>query len=120
MCKEAKSLISDLKHRQHQIMVEKPEVLKYDPNDLNDPNLDINAFYASILVFLTHALNVFFIERLRLIYGAADTGDLLSISFDMVTATVTLWQHKDRFKSMRRNFEWLVRKWSLPPMSFRY
>lgn len=101
--------MSDLKLRQLQSIKLIPEVLKYDPKRLNDPDLDMEAFYASILVFLTHLQNLFFIERLRLSYGAADDGDLLITSFDLVTVTMTVWTHKDRFISMRRNFEWLVR-----------
>lgn len=100
--------MSDLKLRQLQTIDQIPESLKYNPKTLDDPNRDTEALYASILVFLTHLQNLFFIERLRLAHGAADDGGLLTTSFDLVTVTMTLWTHKDRFMSMRRNFEWVV------------
>lgn len=111
--------MSNLKLRQLRSIEGVPEVLKYDPKRLDDPDLDMKAFYASILVYLTHLQNLFFIERLRLTYGAADNGDLLATSFDLVTVTMTLWKYKDRFMVMRRNFEWLVRKLTLIQVSNR-
>ena len=100
---------SELKLRQLESIKGVPEILKYDPKRLDDPGSDMVTFYASILIYLTHLQNAFFIERLRLSYGAADDGDLLITSFDLVSVTMALWTHKDRFLEMRRNFEWLVR-----------
>ena len=91
-----------------------PEILKYDPKRMDEPGSDMVTFYASTLIYLTHLQNLFFIERLRLSYGAVDDGDLLTTSFELVSVTMALWTHKDRFMEMRRNFEWLVRNPGFP------
>jgi hypothetical protein len=51
---------------------------------------------------------MFLLERLLLLNGSLDEGNLLLFSFEMLTLTLALWTHKDRFAEMRRNFEWLV------------
>ncbi|KAL7619730.1 hypothetical protein AAE478_010272 [Parahypoxylon ruwenzoriense] len=51
---------------------------------------------------------MFFVERLLLRYGHEDNGDLLTISFDLVSLTLTTWTHMDRLTPMRNDCEWLV------------
>jgi hypothetical protein len=85
-----------------------PASLKYDPQDLSDPNRDIENIYAKILIRLGHLQVMFFLERLLCINGSLDEGNLLVLSFEMLALTLTLWTHKDQFAAMRRNFEWLV------------
>lgn len=85
-----------------------PAYLKYDPQDLLDPELDTESVYARILIRLTHLQTMFFLERLLLLNGSLDEGNMLLFSFEMLTLTLIMWTHKDRFAAMRRNFEWLV------------
>lgn len=91
-------------------MAEFPASLVYDAGNLFDSSLDIEVLYTRILVHLGHLQNLFFVERLLLRNGAADEGNLLLTSFDMVILTLVFWTHKDQFATMRRNFEWLVSK----------
>lgn len=41
-------------------------------------------------------------------FGGRDDGQLLVTSFEMVSLTLTIWTHQDRFAAIRRDFEWLV------------
>ncbi|KAL6399322.1 hypothetical protein AUP68_17868 [Ilyonectria robusta] len=91
-----------------------PASLVYDAGNLFDPSLDIEVLYTRILVHLGHLQNLFFVERLLLRNGAADEGNLLLTSFDMVILTLVFWTHKDQFATMRRNFEWLVMAFGAP------
>jgi len=91
-----------------QTFLEMPSHLIFKFEDLDDPHLDINVLYLRILLHLAHLKDVFVVERLLLTHGAIDDGSLLATSFDLVKVTTTLWQHKNRFSPMRRNFEWLV------------
>lgn len=89
-----------------------PSGLAYRPEDVDDTTIDSEVLYLRIIVQLDYLQNIFFAERLLLRYGHMDDGDLLATSYEMVCLTLKLWIHKDRFstKSMRRNYEWLVRK----------
>ena len=62
-----------------------------------------------MLVRVEYLQNHFFAERLLLRRGHVNDGELLLISFEMVSLTLTFWVHKDRFADVRPDFEWLVR-----------
>lgn len=68
----------------------------------------MRTIYAKLIIHLVDRRIAFLLERLLLRNGASDEGDLLLTSFDMVSSTVVLWTHKDKFSPMRRNFDWLV------------
>jgi hypothetical protein len=91
-------------------MTEFPRSLKYSPSDLNNSDINAEHLYIRMFLQLESAQNVFFTERLLLRHGQHDEGDLLVISFSIVSLTVKMWTHKDKFMdpSMRRNFEWIV------------
>jgi hypothetical protein len=61
-----------------------------------------------MLIRLAHLQTMFFLERLLLLNGSLDEGNMLLLCFEMLTLTLSIWTHKDRFVAMRRNFEWLV------------
>jgi hypothetical protein len=94
--------------RQLELVAAFPPYLRYDPQDVLDPDIDTKSVYARILIRLTHLQTMFFLERLLLLNGSLEEGNLLLFSFEMLTLTLTMWTHKDRFAAMRRNFEWLV------------
>lgn len=71
-------------------------------------NITIETVYSRTLVQIEQLQNIFFIERLLLRRGHPDSGELLRISYEMVTLTLTFWLHKDRFIGVRADFEWLV------------
>ncbi|KAL7949350.1 hypothetical protein V8C42DRAFT_310649 [Trichoderma barbatum] len=91
-----------------------PSYLRYDSQDLSNPELDTESVYARILIRLTHLQTMFFLERLLLLNGSLEEGNLLLFSFEMLTLTLTMWTHKDRFAAMRRNFEWLLMAHAAP------
>lgn len=94
--------------RQLETLAGFPAYLKYDPQELSDPDIDLEAAYARMLIRLAHLQTMFFLERLLLLNGSLDEGNMLLFSFEMLTLTLTMWTHKDRFAAMRRSFEWLV------------
>ncbi|KAL7810266.1 hypothetical protein V8C44DRAFT_332764 [Trichoderma aethiopicum] len=85
-----------------------PAHLQYSPHLLLDPELNTVSVYARMLLRLSHLQTMFLLERLLLLNGSLDEGNLLLFSFEMLTLTLALWTHKDRFADMRRNFEWLL------------
>lgn len=85
-----------------------PTGLIYNPQDLSDTGIDKDTLTIRMLLRITHLQNVFLLERLLLRHGAPDEGDLLIITFELVTLTLTFWTQKDRFSHVRRYFEWLV------------
>lgn len=105
--------------RQLETLAGFPACLRYDPQDLSDPNRDIECIYAKILIRLGHLQTLFLLERLLCINGSLEQGNLLVLSFEMLTLTLTLWTHKDQFAAMRRNFEWLVSS-AVPFIPFFY
>ena len=96
-------------------MFEFPNRLIYREGDLEDRVLSFEDLYARILVRLEHLQSLFFVERLMLRHGHPDDGRLLTISFEMVTLTQVFWTHQDRFMSIRRDLEWLVRTYPRSP-----
>lgn len=85
-----------------------PSALHYDPRCLDDVEIDVRVVFARLLLRLEHLQNLFFIERLLLRLGNLDEGDLLVVSFEMLSLTLLFWTHKDTFSSIRRDLEWLV------------
>ncbi|KAL4729513.1 hypothetical protein ACLX1H_003933 [Fusarium chlamydosporum] len=100
--------LEDIKARVNRNFFEMPSHLIFEYQNLDDPDLDVEVLYLRILLYLSHKRNIFVIERLLLQHGAVDDGSLLTTSFDLVKVTVILWIHKNKFASMKRNFEWLV------------
>lgn len=114
------TLCRNIQVRQLETLAGFPACLIYDPQDLSDPNRDIENVYAKILIRLGHLQVMFFLERLLCINGSLEQGNLLVLSFEMLTLTLTLWTHKDQFAAMRRNFEWLVSSPIDPPLMPSY
>ncbi|KAH8122599.1 hypothetical protein LI328DRAFT_136204 [Trichoderma asperelloides] len=106
--------LRNIQVRQLETLAGFPACLKYDPQDLSDPNRDIECVYAKILIRLGHLQTMFFLERLLCINGSLDEGNLLVLSFEMLTLTLTLWTNKDQFAAMRRSFEWLLMAHAAP------
>ena len=99
---------SNIQTRELETYAALPAHLQQGPHLLLDPELDTELVYARILMRLAHLQTMFLLERLLLLNGSLDEGNLLLFSFEMLTLTLALWTHKDRFAEMRRNFEWLV------------
>ncbi|KAL7796084.1 hypothetical protein V8C37DRAFT_373083 [Trichoderma ceciliae] len=106
--------LRNIQGRQMETLAGFPACLKYDPQDLSDLDLNVESVYARILVRLAHLQTMFFLERLLLLNGSLDEGNLLLFSSEILTLTLTMWTHKDRFAAMRRNFEWLLMAHAAP------
>lgn len=104
------SLYRTLKARQLDTWSQFPRGLTYHLEELNHMS-DMRQVYIKILVHLEHLKNVFFAERLLLLHGQRDEGDIILTSFIMLSRVLLFWTHRERFShpSIRRNFEWLVR-----------
>lgn len=51
-------------------------------------------------------------------YGALDEGDVLVVSFEMISLALLFWTHKDKFRDIRRDFEWIVSVLAYSHVSF--
>ncbi|KAF3059630.1 putative fungal specific transcription factor protein [Daldinia childiae] len=80
-----------------------PSCLRFDPFDIDDPDVPINHLSARLFIQQEHLQNMFFIERLLLRFGHQDKGDLLKVSYDLVTQTLP-WN----------DCEWLVMAYAVP------
>ncbi|KAF4964214.1 hypothetical protein FSARC_7848 [Fusarium sarcochroum] len=90
--------------------------LRYNPNDLNDTNIDARTLYLRVQLQLDHLKNLFYAERLLLSQGQSDTSDLLLVSFELVKLTVEMWKRREFFASsvIIRNSEWLLLEYGAP------
>ncbi|KAM0232016.1 hypothetical protein ACHAPO_008050 [Fusarium lateritium] len=123
--------LRNLKYRALNVIAQFPKHLIYDPDDphdlplpqaepashekdLSDPPVEANAIPLRIFSRLTHLQNMFLLERLFLQYGALDEGDVLLVSFEMISLTLLFWTHKDKFRDIRRDFEWMLMAFAVP------
>ncbi|KAJ3537571.1 hypothetical protein NM208_g6256 [Fusarium decemcellulare] len=119
LCNRKPVDLSQLQNTKDQLMTSMstlPEVLRYNPDDLNDPNVDAQALYFRITIQLDHDKNFFLAERLLIRHGQLDKSDLLLTSFEMVKLTVELWNRQSSFGNtlILREFEWLLLEYGAP------
>lgn len=100
----------DLKEREYAVVAEFPTGLKFDPQDLEAPKIEIRCLYMKIITHLEHLQNIFFIDRLLIRCGYAIRDNLLETSMTLSSLTLHFWTHKNEFSGwvMQRSFEWLV------------
>lgn len=87
-----------------------PEWVKYNPDDLTNPDVDAKTLYFRITLHLDYLKNLFFVERLLHRHGQSDKRNLVLASFDLVKLTVELWKRQSSLDSpvILREFEWQV------------
>ena len=87
-----------------------PEWIKYNPEDLANPDVDAKTLYFRITLQLDYLKNIFFVERLVYRHGQSDKRDLVLASFDLVKLTVELWKRQSSLDNpvIIREFEWQV------------
>lgn len=104
--------LRDIKARAVAVTEQFPPTLRFNPDHIEDHSVKVEAVYTRMLVRIEHLQNLFFGERLLLKrgdeYSGAADGNLLLISYEMVTLTLMFWIHKDRFANISNDFEWLV------------
>ncbi|OTA86889.1 hypothetical protein M434DRAFT_81723 [Hypoxylon sp. CO27-5] len=88
-----------LRARELQTISEFPVCLHFDPTDLENPEVSITTLSSRLFVQLEHLQNMFFIERLLLRNGHEDKGDLLKVSYELVTLTLP-WYSNNHIKVM--------------------
>ncbi|KAI0006760.1 hypothetical protein F4779DRAFT_629638 [Xylariaceae sp. FL0662B] len=98
----------ELRARELQTRSGFPNVLTYNPQDLENPAVDTKILGSRLLIELDHLQNMFFIERLLLRQGREARGDLLAVSYEMLTLALPFWTHLDRLAPWRGDCEWLV------------
>ncbi|KAI3318981.1 hypothetical protein HD806DRAFT_548825 [Xylariaceae sp. AK1471] len=103
----------DMKARESRTIEEFPVSVQYYDSDLDDLKHEVGVLYWKLLLRLEHLLNLFFIERLLLKQGHAQS-ELLSVSFDMVTYTLPFWTHQDTLSPLRGDCEWLIMAFGVP------
>lgn len=64
--------------------------------------------YPRLLIHMEHLQNILFIERLLLRHGKEGRADILTVSFELVSAMLPLWTHRERFADIRDDNDWLV------------
>ncbi|RSL50981.1 hypothetical protein CEP54_011631 [Fusarium duplospermum] len=102
--------LQDIKARQIESMSTIPAWVKYDPDDLTNPDVDAQTLYFRITLHLDYLKNLFIVERLLHRLGQFDKKDLVLTSFDLVKLTVELWKRQSSFDNpvVVREFEWQV------------
>ncbi|KAH8197357.1 hypothetical protein TruAng_008487 [Truncatella angustata] len=102
--------LEEIEAQQHIVYSQFPRSLIHQPNELNDLNTDMRKVFLQILVYLEHLKNIFFTQRLLVLHGRPNEGDLIVTSFIMLTTVLVFWTHRERFAwpSVKRNFQWLV------------
>ncbi|KAI1660453.1 hypothetical protein F4813DRAFT_350017 [Daldinia decipiens] len=91
-----------------------PSCLHFDPLEIDNLEVPINHLSVRLFIEQEHLQNMFFIERLLLRFGHQDKGDLLKVSYDLVTQTLPYYLHLDRLPSFRNGCEWLVMAYAVP------
>lgn len=72
-------------------------------------NVPAPTLYTKVVVHIEYLQNLFFVNRLLVQHGHDSQGDLLGVSFEMVSTTLIFWTHMDRLAGLHGDFEWLVR-----------
>ena len=92
-----------------------PSTLLYRPEDILDRNVPRHLLFGALFVRLGHLQNLFLLERLLVKCGDTSGQDLLDIAKEMLGLIVGIFKHRDCFRGLETDFEWLVR--DLPPVS---
>ncbi|KAH7254750.1 hypothetical protein MRS44_016586 [Fusarium solani] len=108
--------LQDIKTRQMKSMSTLPEWVKYNSDDLTDPDVDAKTLYFRTTLQLDYLKNIFFVERLLHRHGQSDKRDLVLASFDLVKLTVELWNRQSSLDSpvILREFEWQLLEYGAP------
>ncbi|EJT69570.1 hypothetical protein GGTG_13186 [Gaeumannomyces tritici R3-111a-1] len=118
-----------LKERELRQTAQMPEVLVWKPENVYDQRISPMELFGKVMMRLEHLQNMFFIERLlgrtwplqSSAHGSTAptlppsiSAELLTVSVEIVTLTVTLWMHRDRVAGVQRDFQWLIISYAAP------
>ncbi|KAL7932879.1 N-terminal binuclear Zn cluster-containing protein [Trichoderma chlorosporum] len=98
-----------LRKREMDIFSQFPPGLRFNNDDFSNPSIDAPTLYIRLLTRLEHLSNLFFIERLS--YrgsGLLYSPQMLEISLEMITLTLSFWTQQNRLEGLQGDYEWLV------------
>ncbi|UKZ80033.1 hypothetical protein TrVFT333_007798 [Trichoderma virens FT-333] len=85
-----------------------PPGLQFKNEDFTNPSVDAPTLYIRLLTRLEHLSNLFFIERLSYRGSILYTPQMLEISLEMITLTLSFWTQQNRLEGLQGDYEWLV------------
>ena len=103
-----------LRHVEEEVESQLPSCILYQAGDESHAALDVTTVFTRMLVRLESLQNQFFIELLLHRQGKDSMASLIDISFKLVSLTVVLWTHRDRFITIQNSFEWFVLQFASP------
>lgn len=106
---------SHLKSKQEHTFDQLPDSLRLADGDENFRSLEPHVLYTKLFIRLEHLQNIFLIERLLHIVQPDLTQDnLIEISLEMISVTVTFWTRNDYLVGMEGDHEWLILGYAVP------
>ncbi|PTB66681.1 N-terminal binuclear Zn cluster-containing protein [Trichoderma citrinoviride] len=104
----------DLRRREMEAYSQFPIGLRFNNGDFNDPDVDASTLYMRLMTRLEHLSNLFFIERLSYKGRNSYSPDMLEISLEMITLTLSFWTQQNRLEGLQGDYEWLVMMHAAP------
>jgi hypothetical protein len=99
---------SDLRRRELEAYSQFPIGLKFSSDDFSNPAVDPPTLYMRLLTRLEHLSNLFFIERLSYKGDNFYSPEMLEISLETITLTLSFWTQQNRLEGLQGDYEWLV------------
>ncbi|KXJ90702.1 hypothetical protein Micbo1qcDRAFT_148688 [Microdochium bolleyi] len=108
-------MLLDIKPRTIQTYASFPPILQFRPKHLDIQAFGTKTLYSQLLIRLEYLQTLLFAERLLLRHHVKeDRVELVSISFELVSATLLFWTHNDRLGAVDNDAEWLVMAFAAP------
>ncbi|KAL7807263.1 hypothetical protein V8C26DRAFT_316600 [Trichoderma gracile] len=98
----------DLRKREMEAYSQFPIGLKFNTDDFSNPAVDSPTLYMRLLTRLEHLSNLFFIERLSYKGDNFYSPEMLQISLETITLTLSFWTQQNRLEGLQGDYEWLV------------
>ena len=105
---EILTLLSDLKQQTYRMYEQLPVAIAYRPSDPLDLSLSRQKLFSRFLIRLGYLQNLFILERLLLKDGRTNGQELIDVAKEMLSLTLLIFKHPDRFTGFQSDFEWLV------------
>ncbi|KAL6872753.1 N-terminal binuclear Zn cluster-containing protein [Trichoderma novae-zelandiae] len=98
----------DVRRREMEAYSQFPIGLRFNSDDFSNPAVDAPTLYIRLLTRLEHLSNLFFIERLSYNGNNLYSPEMLEISFEMISLTLSFWTQQNRLEGLQGDYEWLV------------
>ncbi|KAM6485725.1 N-terminal binuclear Zn cluster-containing protein [Trichoderma sp. SZMC 28011] len=97
-----------LRKREMDVFARFPTGLQFNNDDFSNPSVDAPTLYIRLLTRLEHLSNLFFIERLSYRGDSLYSPQMLEISLEMISLTLSFWTQQNRLEGLQGDYEWLV------------